>query len=243
MVRRGDAAIGAYLGGAVLLVFISSARINKTCEWRYPPVNSLVVSENYAGDLGPILLGSHRLAGDIAYIQFLQYYGEEGNSAGEGLNFGKGRYPRTYELGTRIMRLDPFFNSSILEVAGSLAFNLNEATQGLELLGEAVKLDPAFYRYRLYMAAILYKNVKKDDRLIGTLEEAIKYPDCPVLLQHVLGNLLKKSGDYMRAGYVYRHILETSKRDADKETAATSLKRLIAEHPEARKVLDGPGRY
>lgn len=244
MTRRTDSRLWIWLAASVFLVAVSSIRINRWWEWRFPPLSDLVVTEGYTADLGAILLGSHHLASELAYIQFLQYYGEEKNEAGgRAEDFGRGHYPLTYQFGERLVRLDPYFNAPVLEIAGSLAFNLDHTDQGISLLTEGIRLDPAFYRYRMYVAAILYKNNKKDDRLISMLLEAIRTPDCPVLLKNVLGNLLKKSGDYLQAAYVYRHIIETAKLQGERSTAARSLQQLLIEHPEAQAALNGPGRF
>src|SRR5206468_2322428 len=81
---------------SMVLIAFSSSQIRRRFEWRFPVLTDLVVTENYTGDLGALLLGSHRLAADLAYIQFLQYYGEEKQSAEAGhedpKGFGGGHY-------------------------------------------------------------------------------------------------------------------------------------------------------
>jgi len=57
------------------LTALSVWQIEAKLDWRYPPVNELVVTRHYSQDLGMLSSGSHRFAGDLAYIQFLQYYG------------------------------------------------------------------------------------------------------------------------------------------------------------------------
>ncbi len=252
MTRRFEAKLWAGLIGAICLTGVAQHQIEKTWEWRFPALTSLVVTEHYTQDLSATFLGTRRLAGDLAYIQFLQYYGvpegeEEGHEESPGHehhhSYEGGVYSRAYEFGQRLVRLNPFFNGPVLEMAGALAFNLKRPKEGLALLAEAIRLDPAFYRYRVYVAAILYKNNNRDDRLIDMLEEAMRYPDCPVLLQRVLGNLLIKNGLYLRAAYVFRHIAETAKQAFERESGLNSLKEIVIAHPEARTALDGPGRY
>src|SRR5881398_3042552 len=102
----------------MFLVIISAWKINAKLLWRYPDLTELVVAEHYAEDLGALLLGSRRLAADLAYIQFLQYYGTPSQGGQEEENepphhhphFDGGNYPRVKEMGTRLLRLDPFFH-------------------------------------------------------------------------------------------------------------------------------------
>lgn len=222
-----------------VLVF-SSRQIRRIYEWRYPAVNTLVPSEHLAGDVGALMFGARRVAADIAYIQFLQYYGvsqraqeedkdhhEETGHHHESMDpsqhFLGGRYTRLQEFGRRIIRLDPFFNAPILEISGALAFNHYRISEALDLLREAIDLDPSFYRYRLYAAAILYKNTDANRQLIAVLAEAIQYPDCPVMLENVLGNLYRKYGQLKQAALVFQHILETAPYEHERETARRKL--------------------
>jgi tetratricopeptide (TPR) repeat protein len=206
----------------------------------------LVVTENYTTDLSLIFMGAHRLAGDMAYIQFLQYYGvrqhshddeEEKEESDVHDEASMGVYPRLFEFGQRILGLDPFFNAAVLDVAGSLAFNQKRTAEALKLLQDAAKLDPSFYRYRLYMAAILYRDEGKDDRLIDALAEAIKYPDCPFLLKNILANLYKKMGRTVEAARVYLIMLDTAPSAADRAATEEKLDDLVQKHPELRGPL------
>lgn len=217
----------------VFLLALSKHQIDRRFEWRYPPLDALVVNENYTTDLSLLLLGAHRLAADVAYIQFLQYYGVDEHSEEEKSHpIEEGAYPRLLEFGRRIMLLDPYFNSGVLEVGGSLAFNQRRSAEALDLLSAAAMLDPGFYRYRLYMAAILYRNDGLDDRLISTLAEAVKYNDCPFMFKNILANLYKKRGRYQEAYLLRLEMLKTAPSVSDKDTAERKLAELLQEHPE-----------
>ena len=161
----------------------SSRRLAIALPWRFPPLTDLSVTDHYLTDLGAIMLGSHRLAGDLAYIQFLQYYGvpegEEEEEEGKFHDFAAGVYPRLRELATRYLRLDPYFTTPVLEAAGALAFNQKRVDESLALLREAITRNPEFFRYHLYVSAILYKQQGKDEAMVGLLEEGMKYSDCP----------------------------------------------------------------
>lgn len=238
------------------LVAWTSNRLSAAMTWRYPPVNELVVTEHYLTDIGALLLGAHRLAADIAYVQLLQYYGvREGHSAhghdhdheDDGHpsrphpfrhDYAGGNYPRLKELSTRILRLDPYFNQVILEAAGALAFNQKRTDEALAYLREAIQRDPTFYRYHLYVGAILYKSEGKDAELIDLLLEAIKFPDCPPLFELVLGNLLKKVGRPLEAMRVYYHTHTTTADKYYRNDALGRIKRLAAERPDIARQFE-----
>ncbi|MCB4756944.1 MAG: hypothetical protein LHV69_07965 [Elusimicrobia bacterium] len=229
---------------SVIIIVLAKWRIDARFEWKYPPLNQLVVTENYAGDVGALLLGARRLAADIAYIQFLQYYGVEEHIKESdsrvvhvtpwGHRIGHeegGIYPRLKEFGERILMLDPYFNAAILEVAGALAFNQVRIQESLDLLQEAIQWDPSFYRYHLYATAILYRSNQQDEKLIVVLREAIQYRECPILLEQVLGNLLKKYGRYEEAARVFLHIIDTAPYESDRTSAQKKLESLLQQNP------------
>jgi tetratricopeptide (TPR) repeat protein len=239
---RSSRPLFIWLVVSVLVVAGAQWRVEAFFERRYPPVNELIVTDQYTTDLSSLVLGSHRLAADIAYVQLLQYYGveepEEEHQEDEHSNkphfhdMASGKFPLLQQFGFRILRLDPFFNAAILEVAGALAFNQKRIDESLELLEEAIGRDPDYFRYRLYVGAIVYKNKGQDSKMIALLDEAIKYPDCPVLLQNILGNLHKKAGNFERAAQIYAHIIKTAHSDADRVSAERQLVVLIQQHPD-----------
>lgn len=230
------------------LIALSSSRLSARLTHPYPALTELVYNQNYPGDLGALMLGSRRSAGNVAYIQFLQYYGtrenarpgakdnhahHEGHSHAEAFSPSDGTtYPYLWEHATRILRLDPYFHGAMLEAAGALAFNERRIGQSLELLKEAIRRDPTFYRYHLYATAILYREKGDDTALIDQLLQAIQTPDCPPLLESVLGNLLRKNNRPREAAAVYLHTYETAARASDRETAYIRLRELFKAHPE-----------
>lgn len=230
------------------LAAFAKVQIDRKFEWRYPALNELVPSEHYMEDLSALLLGSRRVAADLAYIQLLQYYGvpEEGHEhedeghgqAGHIHRFEAGEYAALKEKGARIMRLDPFFSRAILEVAGALAFNQKRVGESLDLLKEAIARNPFYFRYHLYVSAILFVNTGQEQKLIDVLLEAIKYPDCPVVLEGVLANLLKKNGRFEEAAQIYIHTSETAADAGARKGALENLEALVRAHPEVgRKLL------
>lgn len=249
------------LTSALWIVLIRS-RVEGRFVWQYPKLTDLVITEHYLTDLSSIGLGAHRAAADIAYVQLLQYYGNPAfayddssaepkeeprrhhhNHHHEGHHHpvtlgteGEG-YVRLKEFGRRLLLLDPFFNRAILEVGGSLAFNLDRTGEALDYLHEAADLDPSYYRYKLYIAAVLYKSEGRDQSLINVLEKAIEHPDCPPMLENILANLLKKYGEYEKAAMVYLHMVQTVPKESDREHAKESLVKLIQNHPNLADAL------
>jgi tetratricopeptide (TPR) repeat protein len=187
-------------------------------------------------------MGAHRVAADIAFVQFLQYYGlsmhdpdaeeVDEHDPNHHHDYAGGPYPKLLEFGQRIARLDPYFNPAILDVAGALAFNQKRTAEALVLLEEAAVLDPSFYRYRLYMAAILYRDKGRDDKVAEVLAEAIQYPDCPLVLKNILANLYVKYGRFADAARVRLHIIETAPVEGDREFSRRKLAQILAKHPE-----------
>jgi len=232
----------------LLLAVFSRIQADRRLSWKYPPPQQLIANEFFLNDLGFLLFGARRAAADMGYIQFLQYYGSGNlsNTINKPINFSPvnlarspfstkvfddpylaesavGPFPRLLEIFMRIMRLDPFFNSAMLEGGSVLAFNHERFDQSLSLLKEALAWDPGFHRYRLYIAAILYKIQKRDDKLADLLFQAIQYPDCPVLLERVLANLLTKYNRTAEAKKVWEHIAATAPQESDRIDAIKKL--------------------
>jgi len=237
-----------FLGIAVL----SRWEAESGMKGKFPSLDKLILSEFFVNDLGFILFGSRRAAADLGYIQYLQYYSTPpAKSMGEGPSFNlarsplsfkvfakpfldekvSGPYPRLYEIFLRILRLDPFFNSAVMEGGCVLAFNHNRVKQALSLLKEGLDWDPFFHRYRLYMTAILYQYQGKEEKLVDLLYQVIRYPDCPVLLERTLGNLLLKYSRTEEAADVFNHIVATAPQISDRVDAQNRLTEILIKHP------------
>src|SRR5689334_11674124 len=102
---------------SVFLIVVSKIKMDQKFNWPYPKLTDLVATENYMSDLGALFLGAHRVAGDLCYIQFLQYYGtpseltekEQAELEAKHLEHEGGHYPKIKEFGLRLIHLDPFF--------------------------------------------------------------------------------------------------------------------------------------
>lgn len=242
---RVHKSLWAWLLVWLFLTGFAKTKIDQKFAWPYPPVNTLIVTADYTTDLSSLLLGAHRLAADIAYIQFLQYYGvtkhDHDHSEHDKHEHVHGEtYPLLLEFGRRMARLDPYFHTAILEVAGSLSFNEGRIGESLGLLREAIELDPMYYRYRLYAAGILYKHSGENDKLIDVLAQAVRYPDSPYMLKNVLANLYKKQGRFLESAQMRLLMAQTGPTAAEREYAAMKLEQFLQEHPEIRARLTPP---
>ena len=202
-----------------------TVRMKQSFHYPYPPFINLVwdVSREFEGrtsverpigseggfrDLGGICLGMRRMTADIAWIAVLQYYGSF-DMARQGSNPNvRVIHPALKTLVQRVIRLDPYFHSAYLYGAGSLAFNLNRYEEALEILEEGIRHNPTYWRFRLYVAAILWKQKGRSDKMIPLLEKALLYPDCPTLVKSCLANIYKARKNYARALDIWLNVLE-----------------------------------
>ncbi len=209
---------------------ILSVHIHRSFNYFFPPFNELIwdVSKEFSDktssnrplgseggfrDLAGVLMGMRRMTADIAWISVLQYYGSH-NMAAQGIDSeSKGEYPALKTLVLRTVRLDPYFDFAYLYGAGSLAFNLGRFDEAIEILEEGVKYNPTQWKFRLYIAAIVWKKKGQMDNLIPLLEEAIAYPDCPTLVKSCLANIYKARGKYARALEIWVGVAEQKNLD------------------------------
>lgn len=203
-----------------------------------PPLAGFPVAASAVQDASMAMAGLRRMGGDVAYIELLQYL-----SGGEGLTHaahddehGEGHgdshagwLPRALPLSRRTLSLSPYFHAAHLLAAGTLGFVLDRPKEAVALLLEAAQSDPTFWRYRLYAGAVAYKDNESPEKVIALLEEALKYPDCPSMLQNILANLHKKAGHPARAAQIYAFTIETSKDAAAVHHARLQLEKLRAQ--------------
>lgn len=216
----------------ILSAFLAAftVRMERTFHSPYPPFTNLVwdISREFEGrislerpigseggfrDLGGIFLGMRRMTADIAWIAVLQYYGSyDMLRQGSDLD-SRVSHPALKVLVQRVIRLDPYFYSAYLYGAGSLAFNLNRYDEALEILKEGIQLNPTYWRFQLYLAAIIWKQKGRSDAMIPLLEQAILYSDCPTMIKSCLANIYKARKNYARALEIWLEVLEQKNLD------------------------------
>ena len=134
-------------------------------------------------------------------------------------------FPLLGDFALRAGTLDPRFHFAYLFVSGALAFNLNRGDDAVRVLEHGIRGDPSFWRYRMYQGAIAYRKSQETEKVIATLEEAIKDPDCPSMIKNILAHIYIKKGNPKRAAEIYVDLLES--RDPSYAThAKTQLIRL-----------------
>ena len=94
-----------------------------------------------------------------------------------------------------------------------MGLKIDRPGEALELLKEGIYYNPTYWRYRLYVGAIVYKQKGRFDAMIALLEDATKYPDCPTLIKSVLANIHKERKNYARALEIWIGVLESGGSD------------------------------
>jgi tetratricopeptide (TPR) repeat protein len=138
-------------------------------------------------------LGDHsRVAADWAYIDCLQYLGNNDNR-------DDGRYRQTEALYREVLWLDPGFTQAVLEGASVLGWNQRRVEPAHLYLEDAIRFDPSNERARLYLVALAY--AKADDPLgmIAVLRPELERPDVPEQLLRMVGNVYLKGKDWKGA--------------------------------------------
>jgi len=205
-----------------LVVFLSN-QITNNLKYSFPPLTELILDSGK--DLSTLLFGMRRLGADMAWISVLQYYGAAEAEEKEGTEFGSGNYPSLKKLTLRTVRLDPSLHYATLYGAGALAFNLNRPEEAIEILQEGISRHPQYWKFQLYLGAILYKQKGKFDSMIHLLEDAIKYPDCPTLIKSILANIYKENGNTLRSLQIWIEVYE-GKDESYREKSSQQIEEL-----------------
>lgn len=190
-------------------------------------------------DVSMAMAGVRRFGGDLAFIELLQYLSsragvepghDEAHDHEDGHEHSHAAwFPQTLPYALRVLSLSPYFHTAHLFSAGTLGFVLDRPGDALALLQAAARIDPTFWRYSLYAGAIAYRRDEAPDKVIALLEEALKYPDCPGMLQNILAKLHKKAGRFTRAADIYAFTISTSKDPNAVSNAVLQLERMRKE--------------
>jgi tetratricopeptide (TPR) repeat protein len=167
-----------------------------------------------------VSFGFRALAADIAYIELLQYYGNAANSAD--------RYRDIYRYLNDITDIDPNFTFAYTFGSAILAFNLNRYDEAAELIRKGIKYNPQFWKLRLYMGAIIFKQKGDTLKYISLLEEAVKFSDHPAMLDRMLGAIYETTKLPDEAAYYWAKLYKNTK-DRQSRVMAFSRIQLIIE--------------
>ncbi|MFH1367648.1 MAG: hypothetical protein ABII64_00840 [Elusimicrobiota bacterium] len=238
-----------------LLCMASSAIVSRGFVYPLAATKLSPMKDFVIMDLTGTLTGMRRFAADIAWIQFLQYYGspekplekdvayklsidtvkfligmKAGHTHGGHEEHGEGHHHHHIEGGTysallthcyRVTELDPFFYHAYLFGAGALAWNHERTQEALELLQNGIDnmekyrmnltkdVHQPYWQMNLYAAAIVYRKSGNFDKMVSSLEVAVKQPECPNLMKAVLANIYQKDGKLRKAFGIWIDIYQS----------------------------------
>jgi tetratricopeptide (TPR) repeat protein len=135
-------------------------------------------------------LGDHaRVAADWAYIDCLQYLGNNENR-------NDGRYRQTEALYREVLWLDPSFHHAVREGGSVLGWNQRRVDEALRYMQDAIRFDPGHQRLHLYLAALAYSKADDPAQAVEVLRPELLRPDVPELLLRIVGNIYLKEKDW-----------------------------------------------
>jgi len=165
--------------------------------------------------------GSRPIIGDIEYISFLQYYGDKDNS--------QTKYKDLYKYINDITDIDPNFTFAYSYGSAILAWNLFRYDEAVAVIRKGIEFNPTFWKLRLYLGAIIYRQKGDTVNYIKLLEEAMRFEDHPAMIERILGNIymLYKTPDEAAAYWV--KIYKESKHQDSRDFAYRTLQKMIQE--------------
>ncbi len=104
------------------------------------------------------------------------------------------------------MEIDSTFHYAYLYAASSLAWNLDRPDEALRLLADGVSRNPTYWRFRMYAAAILYRERGRFDDMLTLLDNAATYPDCPNMVRVLLARVYESRRLWGRAEALWEQI-------------------------------------
>ncbi|HVC08688.1 MAG TPA: tetratricopeptide repeat protein [Elusimicrobiota bacterium] len=199
-----------------------------------PPLNpQFITGENdILSAAGFLSLGMRRDAADLGFIRLILYYGTPQVGLPENVvENGGGSYTEILPRAQRILNLDPHFDYAVIYAAGSLAFNLNRTNEAVELLNQAIALNPANIRFRALLAAVGVRNRKNRadaERILGFLAPVLASKDCPTFIKSMAAFLNAQIGRTQAAIALYQDIAATTTDDGYRLLAQRNIKELRA---------------
>lgn len=129
-------------------------------------------------------------------------------------------FPGLYEKTLRIIYLDPFFHYVYLYSAGALAWNLDRYDQAYDILRRGMENDPSYWRFSLYLGAIIYKEKGEFQKMVDSLEKVVNYPDSPNLIKSILANYYEKTKQYYKSLALWIRVYESDDESYHHRSAA-----------------------
>ena len=198
---------------AALIFFLFSVVMQIISERDFRFGNTYLLSKEFSEighyqDFWILMMGHRRISSDIAFIQMLQYYGGipekeipdkyRGGSVPE-VFYALSEHTDLVHYALRTTRLDRNFDYAVTFSAASLAWVQKRVDEGIAVLEDALKFRPDFYQASLYLAAITIRKEKGEEASIKYMEQAIKFPDCPDMVENILAYIYEEREDYRNA--------------------------------------------
>jgi tetratricopeptide (TPR) repeat protein len=160
--------------------------------------------------------GFRALAGDIEYINFLQYYGDRNQIANN--------HKFLYGYIDNITDADPNFTFAYTFGSAILAFNLRRYDEAVKVIRKGLEYNPSIWQLRLYLGAILYKDKYGTKNYVKFLEEALQFNDHPAIIERLLGNIYET---YKKPDEIVKYWVKTYRITKDKRTRDFAYGRIM----------------
>jgi len=171
--------------------------------------------------LGAAGFGFRSLAGDIEYINFLQYYGDRSQNVN--------RHKNLMAYIDDITDVDPYFSFAYTFGSSILAFNLDRVDEALKIIRKGLDFNPEMWQLRLYLGAILFKQENKESEYIKLLEDALRFEDHPAIVERILGNIYEQIKPPQFAAEYWAGIYMKTKDKKTREFAYQRVEAIIKE--------------
>jgi len=173
------------------------------------------------------MAGQSRVAADWAYIDCLQYLGENANEA-------DGDFGRTLPLYTQVLWLDPGFGHAGREGISVLGWMLRRPREAAALIADARRWNPLEARYPAYLAALGFQRRLDPAGVIEALRPELNRPDAPLQLLRMAGNVYLQAGDPDGAVAYWRWVLQRTQDPLTVLAARRGLEKALAMHRAAQ---------
>lgn len=158
--------------------------------------------------------GLRAMAADLAWVQLLQYMA--GNLPEFPDRPGR-RHDRVLELSRRVFRLDPSFRRAVLYGASVLGWfeEVDRPHEAAQLLQEAIQRRPEEPLFKLYLAALAFKQRGQDEQMVALLERAFDDPTTPSTMKAILASLYARRGEDEKALATWQRILSNPQDESE----------------------------
>lgn len=206
----------------LLINILSRAGMERNSESRYLSLGDVSLAQviRYQ-DIWSLVLGSRRLAADLAFIQTVIYYGSPDPAVGKKRDCGPECHQehihihfhphmniKNYAL--RVLRIDPHFHFSHLFWSAALAWVQERPEEAIDILKEAAGYRPDYWTYSLYMAAMTLRRDKKEEEVMPLLDRMVRMKGCPDIVKNHYALLCEKYGLRERAAQIWTQLLNSA---------------------------------